>query len=137
MTHAVLYIMNEENVSDYMWSRRTKEIVNEIFLLCSLVQIRLAQSKVIPQIFLRIMQRIWENNIINRSQCLESKEYQHKKTKQNKDQVSSVSPTSRFIPKGATKLAKPFCTYRTHLLDLMNEGGSSAKAMFQWVWNTI
>ena len=82
ITHAALYIMNEENVSDYMWSRRTKEIVNEIIFLFSLVQTRLAQSKVIPQMFLRIMQRIWENNIVNRSQCLESKEYQHKKQRQ-------------------------------------------------------
>lgn len=38
MTHALLYIMKKENISGYMWSRRTKEIVTKTILLCSLVQ---------------------------------------------------------------------------------------------------
>lgn len=44
MIHAALDIMNEENVSGYMWSWRTKEIVTKIILLCSLVQMSKSSS---------------------------------------------------------------------------------------------
>lgn len=77
MIRAALYIMSEENVSGYMWSLRTKGIVTNLFFFFAMffgsIKLNLVQSKVIPQIFLIIMQRIWDNNIVNRPQCLRVK----------------------------------------------------------------